>query len=86
MKRRHHRERDGEHAARPDSRYRDDAGSAVSLMDLALTGIVNGCPMAAEHLKQRISQVSVEDVTRVARGIQLDTVYFLRDEEGAHHA
>ncbi len=57
-----------------------------SLMDLALTGIVNGCPMAAEHLKQRISQVSVEDVTRVARGIQLDTVYFLRDEEGAHHA
>jgi predicted Zn-dependent peptidase len=57
-----------------------------SLMDLALTGIVNGCPMTAEHLKQRISQVSVENVMKVARGIQLDTVYFLRDEEGARHA
>ncbi len=57
-----------------------------SLMDLALTGIVNGCPITAEHLKQRVSQASVEDVVRVARGIWLDTVYFLRNEEGARHA
>jgi len=57
-----------------------------SLMDLALTGIVNGCPVTSEHLKQCISQVSVEDVMRVAREIRLDTVYFLRNEEGARDA
>lgn len=57
-----------------------------SLMDLALAGIVNGCSITAEQLKQRVSQVSLEDVVRVARGIQLDTVYFLRNEEGARHA
>jgi len=57
-----------------------------SLMDLALAGIVNGCPVTSEHLKQCISQVSVEDVMRVAREIRLDTVYFLRNEEGARDA
>lgn len=57
-----------------------------SLMDLALAGIVNSCPITAENLKQRISQVSVEDVVKVARGIQLDTVYFLRNEEGSRDA
>lgn len=57
-----------------------------SLMDLALAGIVNSCPVTAENLKQRISQVSVEEVVGVARGIQLDTVYFLRNEEGSHDA
>jgi predicted Zn-dependent peptidase len=57
-----------------------------SLMDLALAGIVNSCPITAEDLKQRISQISVEDVVRVARGIQLDTVYFLRNEEGSRDA
>ena len=57
-----------------------------SLMDMALAGIINSCPVTPEHLKQSISQVSVDDVVRVARQIRLDTVYFLRNEEGRHHA
>ncbi len=57
-----------------------------SLMDLALTGIINGCAIAADQLKQSISQVSSEDVVRVARRIRLDTVYFLRNGEDARHA
>ena len=57
-----------------------------SLVDLALTGIVNACPIEPERLKQSISGVSLDDVVRIAQGMELDTIYFLRNEEGTHHA
>ena len=52
-------------------------------MDMALDGLINGRPRDYRELIEQIAAVNVTDLTRVAGNINLDTVYFLTNTEGA---
>ena len=43
---------------------------------------VAGLEQAPEELAQAVEQVTVEQVVRAAKGLRLDTVYFLKGTEG----
>ncbi len=55
--------------------------SPRGLIEFALQRAVNGAPADLEGLKRSIDTVTVKDVTRAARTVELDTVFFLTDEE-----
>lgn len=55
--------------------------SPRGLIEFALQRAVNGAPADLEGLKRSIDAVTVKDVTRAARTVKLDTVFFLTDEE-----
>jgi predicted Zn-dependent peptidase len=52
----------------------------MSLIDLNFAGVLAGQAQELEELLKRIEAVTADDVVRVSSNIQLDTVYFLRNE------
>ncbi|MCY0876718.1 MAG: pitrilysin family protein [Firmicutes bacterium] len=53
---------------------------------LQMYGRLSGRSRTVPELLDSIASVTKEDVVRVAQGVKLDTVYFLRDQEGETHA
>ena len=55
--------------------------SPRGLIEFALQRAVNGAPADLDGLRRSIDAVGVKDVMRAARTVELDTVFFLSDEE-----
>lgn len=55
--------------------------SPVGLESMYLDRALNGLMVAPEELIALVSSVTADDVVKVARGVKLDTVYFLTGEE-----
>jgi predicted Zn-dependent peptidase len=66
--------------------YREAYDSPGSLINLAFEGEMAGVPRPIEQLAEQIPHVTREDIVRVAKTLQLDTVYFLRDKAPAAQA
>jgi predicted Zn-dependent peptidase len=66
--------------------YKTSMDSATHLADNRINGLIAGQSRPPEEMIEALQKVTKEDVIRVAQGIQLDTVYMLRDKEGTPHA
>jgi predicted Zn-dependent peptidase len=64
--------------------YREAYDSPGALINLAFESEVAGKERPIEALAEGIPKITREDIVRVAKGLQLDTVYFLRDKEAVH--
>lgn len=53
-----------------------------SLIDFALEAEVNDMSLSVGELSQAVAAVTLDDAVRAAQGVWLDTVYFLKGEEG----
>jgi predicted Zn-dependent peptidase len=62
------------------------ADSATGQADYHLNGLVGGRIRTREEMIESISKVTADDVVRIAKGVQMDTVYKLMSKEGADHA
>jgi predicted Zn-dependent peptidase len=49
------------------------------LVGSTLEGVINQSLMSRREAMERLAAVSKEDVARIARGVELDTIYFLRN-------
>jgi predicted Zn-dependent peptidase len=56
----------------------DSPGAQI---DYAIVSRINGVGEKPDELLRRIEAVSLDDIVRVASKIELDTIYFLRNEE-----
>ncbi|HOK70497.1 MAG TPA: insulinase family protein, partial [Bacillota bacterium] len=56
----------------------DSPGAQI---DYAIVSRINGVGEKPDELLRRIEAVSMDDIVRVASKIELDTIYFLRNEE-----
>lgn len=63
--------------------FRTVEDSPESLVDIHTGGLVSGRQRTMEELAADVQKISTEDVVQIARQVQLDTVYFLRDKKGA---
>jgi predicted Zn-dependent peptidase len=59
--------------------YREAYDSPGALINLAFESQVGGKERPIEALAAEIPKITREDIVRVAKGLELDTVYFLRD-------
>jgi predicted Zn-dependent peptidase len=59
--------------------YREAYDSPGALINLAFESQVGGMDRPIEALAAEIPKITREDIVRVAKGLELDTVYFLRD-------
>jgi predicted Zn-dependent peptidase len=66
--------------------YKTSMDSATLLADNRINGLIAGKTRRPEEMIEALQKVTKEDVVRVAQGIQLDTVYMLRDKEGTPNA
>jgi predicted Zn-dependent peptidase len=64
--------------------YREAYDSPGVQIKLAFEAQVVGRERTIEELAAAIPQVTREDIVRIAKGVQLDTVYFLRDRAPAN--
>ncbi|MDB5102066.1 MAG: albE [Cyanobacteria bacterium RYN_339] len=64
--------------------YREAYDSPGALINLAFESEVAGLERPIEALAAEIPKITREDIVRVAKTLQLDTVYFLRDKEAVH--
>jgi predicted Zn-dependent peptidase len=60
--------------------------SATGEADGHLNGLAGGRVRNREEMIEAINKVTPEDVVRIAKGVQIDTVYKLMNKEGAAHA
>ncbi|HHX78008.1 MAG TPA: insulinase family protein [Firmicutes bacterium] len=61
------------------SQARLQEDNPYQLIGNALEGVINNRLMGQEEIIDRLEKVTQEDVVRVAKGIKLDTVYFLKN-------
>ncbi|HEY9721635.1 MAG TPA: pitrilysin family protein [Oscillatoriaceae cyanobacterium] len=61
--------------------YREAYDSPGALINLAFESRVAGRERSIEDLIAAIPHIGKEEIQRVARGVKLDTIYFLRDKE-----
>lgn len=66
--------------------YKTSLDQPGTIADMHLNGLIGGKVRSTEEMIELLQKVTVEDVVRVAQGVQLDTVYMLRDKEGQSHA
>ncbi|WP_052036491.1 EF-P 5-aminopentanol modification-associated protein YfmF [Tumebacillus flagellatus] len=66
--------------------YKTSLDQPGSLADIHLNGVIGGRVRTTEEMIEQLQNVTKDDVVRVSQGIQLDTVYMLRDQEGESHA
>lgn len=59
--------------------YKEAYDSPGALINLAFESLVAGRERSIEELVSAVPSVTREDITRMAQSVQLDTVYFLRD-------
>lgn len=66
--------------------YKTAMDNPTSIADFHLNGLLAGRIRTREEMIDAFQSVTVEDVVRVAQGLQFDTIYTLRNEEGNHGA
>ncbi|MBL0386595.1 insulinase family protein [Tumebacillus sp. ITR2] len=66
--------------------FKTSLDQPTTLADSHLNGLVGGKMRSHEELIEQLQKVTKDDIVRVAQGVQLDTVYMLRDKEGESHA
>ena len=64
------------------NRYRSVADANKALSSHYLLGLINRKTESIDHFMKKMEQVTKEEVIEVAQNIQLDTIYFLKKEEG----
>lgn len=57
--------------------------SAYEMIAYDFNSVLTGKNRTAEELLSQVQAVTTEDVVKVAQGVQLDTIYFLRDRKEA---
>jgi predicted Zn-dependent peptidase len=62
---------------------RETQDSAYELIAYDFNALFSGSTRTGEELISQIQAVTVDDIVRVANGVKLDTVYFLRDRKEA---
>jgi predicted Zn-dependent peptidase len=62
--------------------YKEQQDRSYELIHFHHQSVLAGQERTLEQMLQAIQRVSIEDVVRVAQKVQLDTIYFLRDQEG----
>lgn len=55
--------------------------SAYEMIAYDFNSVLTGNERSAQQLLEQVQAVTAEDIVKVAKGVQLDTVYFLRDRE-----
>ncbi len=68
------------------NQFREQQDSPYNLIQFHYHSILSGKQWTLTDLLQQIEQVEKADIQRVAEKIQLDTIYFLRDQGGDPHA
>ncbi|UOF90488.1 insulinase family protein [Fodinisporobacter ferrooxydans] len=63
------------------NQYRTLQDQPVNIADLYTNGVVSGTTRTIAEMMEAIQHVTVEQVVQFAQRVQLDTVYFLRDQE-----
>jgi len=66
--------------------YKTTMDNPTVVSDIHLNGLITGRIRTPEEMIELVQKVTVDDVVRIAKGIQLDTVYMLRDQEGKANA
>ncbi|MBD2862004.1 EF-P 5-aminopentanol modification-associated protein YfmF [Paenibacillus oceani] len=64
------------------NQLRESQDSAYETISLDFNNQLSGKVRSAAELIEQIGRVDVEAIRRVAQGVKLDTVYFLRDRKG----
>ncbi|GFN31831.1 EF-P 5-aminopentanol modification-associated protein YfmF [Paenibacillus xylaniclasticus] len=62
---------------------REIQDSAYEMIGYDFNALFSGSTRTREQLIEQVKSVTIDDVVRVAKGIQLDTIYFLRDRKEA---
>ena len=57
--------------------------SAYEMIAYDFNGVLSGNKRSAAELLDQVQAVSAADIVRIAKGVQLDTIYFLRDRKEA---
>lgn len=57
--------------------------SAYEMIAYDFNGVLSGNKRSAAQLIEQVQAVQAEDIVRIAQGVQLDTIYFLRDRKEA---
>lgn len=57
--------------------------SAYEMVAYDFNGVLTGVHRSAEQLLEQVQAVEAADIVRIAEGVQLDTIYFLRDRKEA---
>lgn len=64
------------------NQYRELLDSARMMIEFTYNGFVSGRIRKLEELIQAVNAVTVEDITKVAEKVKVDTIYLLRDQKG----
>ena len=64
------------------NQYRELLDSARMMIEFTYNGLVSGRIRKLEELIQAVNAVTVEDITKVAEKVKVDTIYLLRDQKG----
>lgn len=64
------------------NQLRERQDRPYELIDFAYHSLLSGRDWTIDRLLKGIGEVNKDDVRRVAEGVQLDTIYFLRDKGG----
>jgi len=62
---------------------REMQDSAYEMIGYDFNAVFSGSTRSGEALIEQVKGVTIDDIVRVAKGIQLDTIYFLRDRKEA---
>lgn len=62
--------------------YKEQQDRSYDLINFHYQSVLIGRERTLDELLQGIQRVTKEDIVRVAQKVQLDTIYFLRDQEG----
>ena len=64
------------------NQYLEEEDSPAAIINRTVDNIMAGRDWSTEELLRRLRAVTRDDIVRVAKNIQLDTVYFLTKREG----
>ncbi|MFC7441544.1 EF-P 5-aminopentanol modification-associated protein YfmF [Laceyella putida] len=62
--------------------YKEQQDRSYDLINFHYQSVLVGRERTLEQMLEAIERVSKDDIVRVAQKVQLDTIYFLRDQEG----
>lgn len=68
------------------NQYRQSLDQPITRAEFHFTGKLAGINRDVTDLMSAVAQVSIADVKRVSQNLELDTVYFLRNQEETAHA
>lgn len=64
------------------NQLREILDNARTMVDFAYNGEISGRARTLEGILEQIERTTIADIQRVAEQVAIDTVYFLRDQEG----